>query len=137
MLLTERHCRRDGIARLLAVILFSIRAWALTPVVNKVEPPNWWSTLPNPMLLVSGENFTDISVEADSGVKIRKIQVEATGHYLFVWPDFSKTKPGRVIFTIKTGSGLARISFTLEARRSTSGAFQGFGHDDVIYLIMP
>lgn len=115
---------------------FSLGAWA-SPVVKKVDPPNWWAGLPNPMLLISGEDFGGASVKASAGAGIRKVEVESTGHYIFVWPDFAKSKPGRIIFTVTTPRGSTEISFELSARQPKAAGFQGFGQDDVIYLIMP
>jgi glycosidase len=115
---------------------FALGAGA-SPVVKKVEPPNWWTTLPNPMLLISGEDFGGASVKASGGTGIRKVEVESTGHYIFVWPDFTKSKPGRITFSVTTPHGLAEIAFQLSARQTMAAGFQGFSRDDVIYLIMP
>ncbi len=120
----------------MAVTLLGAMGWA-APVVHKVDPPTWWSGLPNPMLLVAGVNLSWASVTVDAKVRIRKVEVESTGHYLFVWPDFGKAKPGKINFRIKTSSGETDVPFTLQSRQDTAGAFQGFGEDDVIYLIMP
>ena len=118
------------------LVSLTLGAWA-APVVKKVDPPDWWTTLPNPMLLVSGEDFGEASVKASGEVRIRKIEVESTGHYIFIWPDFAKAKPGRVIFTITTPRGPVEFPFVLSARQTAAGGLQGFGQDDVIYLIMP
>jgi glycosidase len=107
------------------------------PVVTRLDPPNWWVGMPNPMLMISGEELAGASVRtASSEVKISCVEPEATGHYLFVWLDTSNARPGTVKLSLRTPKGSATASFPLQARNTGIG-FQGFGEDDVIYLIMP
>ena len=107
------------------------------PLVKKIDPPNWWVGLPNPMLLISGDELGGASVQAQGGVGVSRTQSDAAGHYLFVWLDTSRASPGTVQLKLETAKGAATISFPVRARDSARTGFQGFGQDDVIYLIMP
>jgi len=111
---------------------------AAAPAVSKLEPPNWWVGLPSPMLLISGDGLSEATVTTDSpGIKISRAQNEATGHYLFVWLDTSGANPGTANLLLHSPTGSTTVHFPLQARKSNAGNFQGFGQDDVIYLIMP
>jgi hypothetical protein len=54
---------------LVCAILFALIAVSPTgalaqsgaaPTITKIDPPNWWVSLPDPMLLVRGENLCGI-----------------------------------------------------------------------------
>jgi neopullulanase len=110
------------------------------PRVNKVEPPNWWvGLLPNPMLLLTGENLASAQVSvAHPAVRVSRYRANPDGHYLFVWLELtSGIKPGRVPITIRTPTGSVVVELPLLARRGPEGNFQGLGEGDVVYLIMP
>ena len=50
---------KTGIRILLALIGYcrGRQASAQAPRITKIDPPNWWVGLPDPMLLVYGEGF--------------------------------------------------------------------------------
>lgn len=129
-----RLWRSIGVSVLLGVVGFAQG----TPAVQKVEPPNWWLGMPSPMLLVKGENLAGVQVNSQTpGVTVKRTRFEETGHYLFIWLDVSPAaKAGPVRLQLR-GHSSADIPFSLAARRSATDGFQGFGPDDVIYLIMP
>ena len=112
------------------------QARAQGPQVVKIDPPNWWAGLPNPMLLLSGQKLAGASVSAETGARVVRVQAQSAGHYLFVWLDIRKTKPGTVHLTVRTAAGSVVVPFAIE-RRAASSAHRGFNSDDVIYLIMP
>ena len=121
-------------------ITLTVCAWAAPvvkqPVVNKIEPPNWWAGMPSPMLLLTGEGLSGAAVKTDAGAKVARIESQPAGHYLFVWLDTAKTKPGTLHLALHTSEGSTTVLFTIEARKS-SAAHRGFSDDDTIYLIMP
>jgi neopullulanase len=90
------------------------------------------------MLLISGDGLLEATVNTDSpDVKVSRIQNEATGHYLFVWLDTSRAHAGTVDLLLQAPTGSTTVRLPLQARSNHSAGFQGFGGDDVIYLIMP
>ena len=60
------------------------------PVVNKVEPPNWWVGLtPDVLLLLSGKNLQATHASCNlREVTVSRTQSTGDGDYLFVWLKF-------------------------------------------------
>jgi glycosidase len=115
------------------------------PKINKIEPPNWWVGLPNPMIMFTGENLEHARVSVHTpGIGVGRIQPGRNGHYLFVWLKISQSvAPGEIPLTVSSQNGKQTVQWKLE-RRNPAGqsfrlnqGFNGFGPDDVIYLIMP
>ncbi len=128
--------------RLLAFLLLaSSSTLASPPTVRKVEPPNWWIGLRDPMLLIMGENLSPATVRTSyPGVGVARSEPSADGRYLFVWLKIRKTtKPGTVALHIQSPEGSTQAELPLARRRSAADAevFQGLSTGDVIYLIMP
>lgn len=127
----------------LFILLSSVSIFAQSPVVEKIEPPNWWAnTTVNPVrVLVRGKNFKNadmLSVTGLGKLKAENIKISENGHYLFfdvrIPPD---TPVGKQLFTIKNESGFAQVPFEILPRLERKGRFQGYTPDDVIYLLMP
>ncbi len=124
---------------LCVLVLFAAcgQAWA-APTVAKVDPPNWWSGLPSPMLLISGSGLANVTVDSGSpDIKIDHIQKESTGHYLFVWLNSSAAPAENVDLILRDSRDTTTIRFPLLTRNESVGGWEGFNQDDVIYLIMP
>ncbi|MGA8763279.1 MAG: alpha-amylase family glycosyl hydrolase [Candidatus Sulfotelmatobacter sp.] len=115
------------------------------PRVEKIEPPNWWIGLPDPMLLLSGENLAGARVSTSTpGVRVVRILDGLSPHYLFVWLKVIDTaSPGSVRLEVLTEGGHQEVDLRLDHRDAAAETpnekkgFNGFGPDDVIYLIMP
>jgi glycosidase len=110
------------------------------PVVNKVEPPNWWVGLtPDVMVLVSGKNLQATHTQCNlQEVTVSRTQSSLNGNYLFVWLKFSpELKSGTAVCRIATSKGETAFEFPIAARKQILGRNQGISFDDVIYLIMP
>jgi glycosidase len=110
------------------------------PVVQKVEPPNWWVNLtPDVMLLLSGRNLGATHVDCNlPEVSVGRTQSSGDGHYLFVWLKLAPTlKRGTAICRITTLNGQTSFELPFAARKQILGRNQGLSLDDVIYLIMP
>jgi glycosidase len=110
------------------------------PVVQKVEPPNWWVNLtPNVMLLISGKNLRATHVDCNlQEVSVGRTQSSGSGDYLFVWLKLAATlKRGTAVCRITTLNGQTSFELPFAARKQILGRNQGLSLDDVIYLIMP
>lgn len=127
-----------GCALLLA---FSLSGSAQGPRIVKIEPPNWWIGLPDPMIMLTGENLDHARASVSvPGIHIRRIKPGRNGHYLFLWLEIGKqAAPGRIPLAVATDKGKTTADWKLERRNSAAikDGFKGFGPDDVIYLIMP
>lgn len=110
------------------------------PRVTKVEPPNWWvGFTPEIEVLASGENLEGAKISSlYAGLTVARWKVTDGGRCLFAWLSIAPdTQAGNGLLRVQTPSGTALVTFPLERRESAQGKFQGFGQDDVIYLIMP
>jgi hypothetical protein len=69
---------------------------------------------------------------------LRGSEASANGHYLFVHLRLGPDLPaGLVGLRLLGAAGSTTVQLPLLAREHTSGRFEGFSRDDVIYLIMP
>lgn len=127
----------------LSILILSAAAWAQpapAPIVRKVEPPNWWTKFtPEFTLLLTGENLSGAGVTSNmKNLAVVGTEASANGHYLFVRLKADRSlRAGTAQFDVRTASGTTTIRLPLLARSDSRGHFEGFSHDDVIYLIMP
>jgi len=99
------------------------------------------------MLMFTGEHLEHARVSTNSrGIRIRRTMQGRNGHYLFAWLDIDKSvAPGHVPLIVTTAEGRQTLDWRLERRNpvgdgvgaGVNQGFNGFGPDDVIYLIMP
>ena len=111
-----------------------------SPVVTKIEPPNWWLRLtPELMVLLSGRNLEATGVTCNlQNLVVERTQATAGGSYLFVWLKLGpELKSGTAVCRINTPTGAASFELPLAAREPTIHRFQGVTPSDVVYLIMP
>ncbi len=117
---------------------------AQTPIVQRVEPPNWWIGLPDPMLLITGEHLAGIRASTRTpGIRIVRRLDGIGGRYEFIWLEITNASPGTVSLDLANEDGHQQVDLRLEPRDPAAetgkegGGFNGFGPEDVIYLIMP
>jgi neopullulanase len=138
------HHLRRGVLPLSLLVSVAV-AQAQGPVVTKIEPPNWWIGLPDPMLMITGEQLAGARVSTSTpGVHIVRTLDGRGGRYEFVWLKIDEAaSPGKINLHLETEAGYQEQNLPLERRdpagsRADEGSgFNGFGPDDVIYLIMP
>jgi glycosidase len=125
------------------ILLTALSVAQRAPSIEKVEPPNWWIGLPDPMLLLYGANLTGAKVVSRTpGISVRRVQDGNNGKYLFVWLRLLPSAAnGKAAFTVATPSGTARFEFPVGRKpgggSSAGSGLAGLSPDDVIYLIMP
>lgn len=110
-----------------------------TPVIEQVDPPNWWAGHSiNPVrLLIHGRNLAGARMDCP-GLACSTVRVSAAGTYAFVDVTIPRrATPGTYPLVLRTAGGTAPIPFVISASLPPAGRFQGFGANDVIYLIMP
>lgn len=108
------------------------------PCVYEVDPPNWWTNMPSPMLLLYGRNLRDTAITVSGNdVSVARTHFSANGHYAFVW---LKEPPGKAAQTVEVkvenGRGGTRFPFEFHKRKPANAGFQGFSPADTIYEIM-
>ncbi len=107
------------------------------PSIDKIDPPSWWTSLPDPMLLVHGENLANAHFTVSGkGVKLLKTQPSTNGHWAFLWITTRAAQPQMLSITASNGKATARSSFELSRRTQNPAAHSGFSSSDVLYLIM-
>ncbi len=126
--------------RCFALWLILLAGAQAAPIVEKVEPPNWWlGHTWNPIqLLLTGRDLEGATVAADSrAFRVAVRQTSGDGRYLFLSLDIGAgARPGKHRFRLLGPSGTADFYLALDPPAPTRGRFQGFGPDDVIYLLM-
>lgn len=128
-----------GAALLPAKARTQVQEVARRPIINKIEPPNWWAGLtPQLMLLISGRRLQNAAISCtDPAVDVIRFRAAAAGDYLFVWLRIgAEAKPGTVACQVETPTGKTALNFRLSVLPSAQGKFQGLNDDDVLYLIM-
>jgi glycosidase len=114
-----------------------VAQFADRPCIDKIDPPGWWATLPDPMLLVHGENLNHATFQVTStGVKLTRIQVSDNGHWAFLWLATKDANPQTIQVKARNEDGEAHYAFTLARRIQGQDAPRGFSSADVLYLIM-
>ncbi|MGB8030413.1 MAG: alpha-amylase family glycosyl hydrolase [Terracidiphilus sp.] len=107
------------------------------PCVDKIDPPDWWSGFPDPMLLVHGQNLKQAHFTvAGKGVAILHTQASDNGHWAFLWLRTKDAAPQTLWVIASNAQGRARSAFALKARDNDPKAHRGFSSADALYLIM-
>ena len=107
------------------------------PRICKVDPPNWWSPMPAPMLLIYGQGLASARFHlSDPALKIREVKASANGHYAQLWFAAGAARPETIQITATNHAGTTRASYTFASRRAANDGFAGFSSKDVMYLIM-
>jgi glycosidase len=116
------------------------RAFADPPIVDKIDPPFWWAGHSiNPVrVLLHGANLGQARIEIGPGIRPSRISINAVGTYAFADLTIStRAAAGSRTLRVVTPQGMASAKFELLPKLTHAGRFQGFGPDDLIYLIMP
>ncbi len=132
---TAQVVRRACLVLVVAASTISAQA----PVIEKVDPPNWWGQhTVNPVrVLIRGKNLTGARLTCPR-LTCARVKVSAAGTYAFVDVTIPATaRPGAYPLTLTTGAGSAPVPFTVTAPLARAGRFQGFNQDDAMYLVMP
>ncbi len=110
------------------------------PVVEKVEPPNWWigHTINPVRLLIRGRELNGAALTAPAGMSVSAVHVSASGTYLFADLTIPRnTRPGSYQLVLKNGRGTAGVPFRVDPPLRNSDRRLGFTSADVVYLLMP
>ncbi|HEV2133515.1 MAG TPA: alpha-amylase family glycosyl hydrolase [Terracidiphilus sp.] len=104
------------------------------PCIDKIDPPNWWVGMPDPMLLVHGSGLRGAHFTLrGTGVAIQRTQVSTNGHWAFLWLATAHAASQ----TLEISVGSAHAAYTLAEPSRDPHAHAGFSAKDVMYLIMP
>ena len=124
--------------QLIVLLLVASSALAQAPKILKVDPPNWWPSMPAPMLLIQGDNLAGATFTfSDRSLRVSKKSISANGHYVELWLAASPVHAETVRIIVRTAAGQTSQFYIFAPRRNPSEGFAGFTSKDVMYLIMP
>ena len=107
---------------------------------RNIDPPFWWVGMKNPELqiLVHDDNVASSEVSVNyPGVTIQRVDKVSNPNYLFIYLNIAPdAKPGTFDIVFKDKGKKTVNRYELKERNSKVGA-QGFGTEDVLYLITP
>lgn len=127
--------RRTAVLLLFAAVHLVVLGQA--PRIEKIDPPGWYTALPDPMLLIKGENLTGATFQArGEAVRITRTQISDNGHWAFVWLSTINAQPQTIAIEAHTPGGDAAKDFVLTRRQYGRTLHSGFSSNDVLYLIM-
>ena len=119
-----------------APILLTLPALCQLPAIQKIDPPNWFVTLPSPTLLIEGTNLRESRfTTSDPTIHITATKTSPNGHWAILTLDTQSARPETLRLTATTPTGTATVPYILKPRRKELP--QGFSPKDVMYLIMP
>ncbi len=130
---------RRALALLLVAPLVAQVAGAQAPRVTKVDPPSWWlrSTVNPVRVMIRGSDLAGARLECGR-LACANVKVNAAGTYVFADVTIpGGATAGRYPLTLRTSGGTADASFEVTNPLPRTGRFQGFGPNDVMYLVMP
>ena len=110
---------------------------AKKPVVNRIEPTDWYVGLKNPsvQLMVYGQGIRDVAeVTTDyPGVRIDSLVRLDSPNYLLIYMNVRDAQPG----TMTLNFGKTKVQYQLKSREMSGDKRMGFTNADVLYMLMP
>jgi neopullulanase len=131
---------------LFLVVLFVVQcfcavgcfAQSAKPVITKIDPPNWFTHVPDSLLLVHGEHLENTKFAVrDATAQITQATISPNGHWAFLTFVTKAAQAGPLEIVATNPRGSTTAPYTLSARRSVVEQPKGFSSTDVMYLIMP
>jgi glycosidase len=108
------------------------------PVINQIDPPNWFTRLPDSLLLVHGEHLEQTSFTLrNTSARISESSISPNGHWAFLTFVTARAQPGPLEIIASNRMGTTTAAYLLSALRPASIQPKGFSSADVMYLIMP
>ena len=129
---------RGSVAALFLSFVLAPWVSGQSPKIDRVDPPNWWVSLPDPMLMLHGEGLQGAKFHVRGrGVTIEKSSASENGHWAFLWlkTNHAAAQTIEILATSTQGSTTARYQY--EKAAAADAGPRGFSSKDVMYLIMP
>jgi neopullulanase len=110
---------------------------ANAPQILKIDPPDWWAGMPEPMLLVRGENLCGARFSvSDQHLRVDRFNISNNCHWVELWLNASPALPEKVMLRVHTDGGNISASYQFNERKRPDAGFAGFSSADAMYLIM-
>lgn len=109
-----------------------------SPKIDRVDPPNWWVSLPDPMLMLHGEGLWGAKFRVwGRGIALEKSSASENGHWAFLWLKANHAAAQTLEITVSSGEGSTTAKYRYEKAAAPESSPRGFSSKDVMYLIMP
>jgi glycosidase len=111
-------------------------------IIERVDPPNWWTEMQNNelQLLIKGINissYTQIEIQP-KGLIVKSVDKTEQSDYLFLNLEISKEAlPGIYTFTLKNEQKKISFNYEMLKRKAENTKIIGINNADLIYLVMP
>jgi glycosidase len=110
-------------------------------IVDKIEPPNWWTGMKhnNIQLMLYGKNLNIDSASSESpGITIIRVHNIENKSYTFIDIEITENaKPGNYNISLQSKEDEMNFIFPLYEREVSPLKHKGFSSSDVVYLITP
>ena len=117
---------------------FTCTAQTAKPVITRIDPPNWFTELPDSLLLVHGEHLERTSFRLrNTAARVTETSTSTNGHWAFLTLSAARAKAGSFEIVASNVHGSTSAPYMLVSRRVRAQQPKGFNGSDVIYLIMP
>src|SRR6266702_6585539 len=126
---------------LLSSLVFTATALGQTsaskPIIESIDPPDWFVQLPQPMLLLHGSGFNHASFRVKGkSVRLDRSQVSDNGRWAFLWISTQGAPAQTLAITAVNEAGADSKDYSLLPRTEGPEDHKGLSPGDIIYLIM-
>lgn len=126
---------------LMFIFVFAAAVNAQNPIIQKIEPPNWWTDMKYSQiqLMVYGDNLSNIKAESNSkNFKILGTHNSEKKEYAFIDVQINPfAAPHKYEIKLSNESGTAVFEYQILKSGKNINNHKGFDEKDVIYLLMP
>lgn len=124
-----------------ACLLSSLGLLAAKPVVDKIEPPCWWTGMHSDtlQLMVYGKDIATAQASLEyPGVNItEQVRLDSPDYLLLYLRIGKDAKPGTLQLAFTADKKTTKVDYPLLAREKDANLHGGFDASDVLYLVMP
>ena len=111
------------------------------PVINRIEPTDWFVGMKNPtlQLMVYGQGIRDVQdVTTDyPGVTIDSLVRLDSPNYLLIYLNLRDAQPGTMTLKFTANRKKLTAQYQLKQREMSGDKRIGFSNADVLYMLMP
>ena len=105
--------------------------------MTKIDPPNWYSSLPQPLLLLHGTGLSGAHITlSDRTLRVTRTTVSANGHWAQLEFSTAPARPETLELDITVDAQNLQVPYRFEAPRQANDGAGGFSARDVLYLVM-
>ena len=142
---TMERCYTDTVRTLFTTLLLVVTlagtSRAQAPVVDTVEPPNWWTGMQwnTVQFMLYGDDLHGISARfTDERLQVSAVHTVSHPGYAFVDVHIPPDLPaGTYTLQIGRNGATTNVAIPIEARAPRGPQHAGFDASDVVYLITP